>query len=114
MDRGRVDGKSKVLQEVLADLKSPHQLKIRMAVFGSGSVRSRQKEVRVFLHFPNISNDNHHIQVPPKNPHSIGDFVFLYNSCDPVQEELLASGDPKYAHLRQPLFLQVDNHDAGC
>lgn len=38
----------------------------RMAVFGSGSVRSRQKE-----------------------------------------EELLASGDPKYAHLRQPLFLQI-------
>ena len=85
-----------------------------MAVFGSGSVRSRQKEVRVLLHFPNISNDNHHIQVPPKNPHSIGDFVLLNNSCDPVQEELLASGDPKYAHLRQPLFLQVDNHDAGC
>ena len=46
--------------------KSPHQLKIRMAVFGSGSVRSRQKEVRVFLHFANISNDNHHIQIPPK------------------------------------------------
>ena len=80
-----------------------------MAVFGSGSVRSRQKEVRVSL-----SNDNYHIQVPPKNPHSIGDFVFLYNSFDRVQEELLASGDPKYAHLRQPLFLQVDNHDAGC
>jgi len=38
----------------------------RMAVFGSGSVRSRQKE-----------------------------------------EELLASGDPKYAHLKQPLHLQI-------
>jgi len=38
----------------------------RMAVFGSGSVRSRQKEV-----------------------------------------ELLASGDPKYAHLKQPLHLQI-------
>jgi len=38
----------------------------RMAVFGSGSVRSRQKE-----------------------------------------EELLASGDPKYGHLKQPLHLQI-------
>ena len=23
---------------------------------------------------------------------------------------MLASGDPKYAHLKQPLHLQVDNH----
>ena len=25
------------------------------------------------------------------------------------QEELLASGDPKYAHLKEPLHLQVEN-----
>ena len=27
------------------------------------------------------------------------------------KEELLASGDPKYAHLKQPLHLQVHNED---
>ena len=30
------------------------------------------------------------------------------------KEELLASGDPKYAHLKQPLHLQVDNNDGDA
>ena len=36
------------------------------------------------------------------------DFIHFH-----FQEELLASGDPKYAHLKQPLHLQVHNEDDG-
>ena len=43
--------------------------------------------------------------------------IFFVNMQDFIhfhfQEELLASGDPKYAHLKQPLHLQVHNEDDG-
>ena len=90
-----------------------------MAIFGTGSCRSRQKEVTEEGHcttyytlhtthytikFLNYTLHTTHFNLQTTH-YTLHTTHCTLHTC--LQEELLATGDPKFCHLREPLHLQV-------